>query len=471
MTTTETFEFSEDWTGVPVYCGMDVHKHVLAVTVYARDDSRAEFVKTAVFGTDSAALQMFWGFVHEYKPVKFVMEATNVYHHVVCTFLEERKVVAGWDYDVLVVNPADAAGMPGRQKNDSVDSKWLARYAAAGLIKGGRPIVLALEDLRSMFRTAYRIERDRTAMKNRIKKTLDRAGFRPKRFDLNTIWVRDFVFHLSDHDGTVGEFLTGTEEKGHPMNVHATSIERNMVFIEPYLDVKLSIGQKALIRQDVIELDFKAARKALLAVEIDRIIAVRPALRNLVMALASIPGLSAYSAAWLVAEAGPVQRYNNVAAFLGYCGCCPRCVTSARKVYSAHTSKHSNKYARTLFFNAAKVVCSLVKQESALKRYATRTAARKKRFSMKLAYSIISAKIARIAYSIMLSGKKFVNEPGFDSKNNPKLPAGMFTVAERKDVRNARRMLDRVAVMKQLGPLAERAAYFADALDRMLREN
>ncbi len=60
---TNAFEFSEDWTGVPVYCGMDVHKHVLAVTVYARDDSRTEFVKTAVFGTDSGALQMFWGFV------------------------------------------------------------------------------------------------------------------------------------------------------------------------------------------------------------------------------------------------------------------------------------------------------------------------------------------------------------------------------------------------------------------------
>ncbi|MHA1688278.1 MAG: transposase, partial [Promethearchaeota archaeon] len=33
--------------------------------------------------------------------------------------------------------------------------------------------------------------------------------------------------------------------------------------------------------------------------------------------------------------------------FSACCGCCPRVVSSAGKVYSAHVSRHSNKFLRT----------------------------------------------------------------------------------------------------------------------------
>ncbi|MHA1723988.1 MAG: hypothetical protein ACTSXH_03990 [Promethearchaeota archaeon] len=46
---------------------------------------------------------------------------------------------------------------------------------------------------------------------------------------------------------------------------------------------------------------------------------------------------------------------------------------SARKVYSAHVFRHSNKFLRTIFYNAAVVLCNLTKQEFTLKRFATRT--------------------------------------------------------------------------------------------------
>ncbi|MHA1764344.1 MAG: hypothetical protein ACTSYC_11415, partial [Promethearchaeota archaeon] len=47
---------------------------------------------------------------------------------------------------------------------------------------------------------AFRLEKDRTALKNRIKKTLDRAGIRPRFFNLNHQWTRGMViYELKSH--------------------------------------------------------------------------------------------------------------------------------------------------------------------------------------------------------------------------------------------------------------------------------
>jgi transposase len=469
--TTETFEFSEDLDDIQHYCGLDVHKYELAVAIYARDDTGHEFTKHGTFGTDKRGLQMAWGFARKYKPVSFAMEATNIYHHVIYTFLEERKREASWDFDVLIFNPADAAGLPGRQKNDKVDAKWIARYLAAGLLNSGRPIVTTMEDLRAIFRAANRIEVDRTAMKNRIKKTLDRAGFRPRGFNLNSQWSRDLVFHLADNDGPVSTLLSGFDDPAHPLHNHAAKLSKNTHKFELYLDIMLSHGQKALIRQDIAELEFKTARKALLAVEIDCIIAIRPGLRALVHAIASIPGFSPFSAAWLLAEVGGVHKYENVSKFLAYCGCCPCKKSSAGKVYASHVSRHSNKHVRTMLYNSAKVVCTILRKDSALKRYASQTMARKGIHAPRLAYSIVASKLARIAFAIMRTGREFAPEPAVAPGNIARPGGGAFTVAERRVVRNARRLLNRLPNLKGLGILGPRARQLAEALDRALQEN
>nr|MDO8117611.1 IS110 family transposase [Candidatus Sigynarchaeota archaeon] len=401
------FKFSDNWKATTFYCGLDVHKYQLTAAIYARDDSGNEFSKSEIFGTDGAALKMFFAFVKTYRPIKFAMEATNVYHHVVATFLERMKERAEWMYDVFVFNPGDATNIPGRQKNDPVDARDIARYLAAGLLKAGKSIITALEDMRAIFRTAARIEVDRTALKNRIKKAMDRGGLRPVGFDLNTNWARDFLYHLTDHEGTVGTFLDKSLTASGPLNAHTKIIGRNLPKFEPYKDVILTYGQKAVIRQDLVELEFKTARNALLAVEIDNLIALRPGLKQVIENVASIPGITPYSAAWLVAEVGHASMYRTVRHFLSYCGCAPRVMMSSGKVYSAHVSRRSNKFCRTIFFNAAKVMCFVVKKDSALKQYATRVVNRKRDRGMSLPVCIVSAKIARIVFAILRDNTAF----------------------------------------------------------------
>ncbi len=310
--TSVTFEFSEDLDNAAYHCGIDVHKHQITVALIGKDDTGRENNAEDVFATTPAGLDHFWGYVGKYKPITFSMEATNVYHHIVSTFLEEKKKDAPWQYKIIIASPPDVAGIPGRQKFDVADAKTLARYAAVGLLKSGHEINVPLEDIRALFRSAMQVEKERTRLKNRIKKTLDRGGFRPFSLDFNYNWSRDFIYQLTNHEGTIGSFYEKCVGANSPVREHIPIVIRNKPRLEPYFNIQLSPGQLALVRQDMVELEFKTTRKTMLSVEIDRIIGSRPGLRQSIVNIASIPGISSYSAAWLIAEIGDVYRFHDV---------------------------------------------------------------------------------------------------------------------------------------------------------------
>lgn len=446
----QVFKFSSHLGDVRPYCGLDVHKHELAACIFARDDAGQDLVASNVFGTDPAGLAAFWAFAREYRPVAFTMEATGVYHHVVATFLDWERWTAGWSFELLVINPADAKGIPGRQKNDPVDAEYLARYTAAELFKPGRAVATPLEE-------------QRTRCKNRVKKTLDRAGFRPQRLELNSEWTRALVLALTEHRGTVGELLAAAGVPGHALAPHARYLASNRAYFAPYETVSLTHAQRALVRQELAALEFNTARKALLAVEVDAVVSTRPGLAQLVGCLASIPGLSPFSAAWLLAEVGPVTRFGTVGQFLAYCGLVPRTFKSAGRVYSGHLTRRSNKYARTVFYNAAVVLAYLVKKESRLKQYATR--ALKRKHHRTLGLLVVAAKIARVAYSVMRDRVPF--NPDGGAQDPPAGVPGGFTVADRKTIRRARNCLQRLDAIEKLGP---RLNLDVDRLARALDE-
>ena len=466
-----TFKFSEDMGNMQFYCGLDIHKHQLEVAIFGRDDSGHEFTKDELFSMDPEGLKSFWGFVKPYRPVMFAMEATNVYHHMVALFLDEQKKSAKWTFECMIVPPADAASLPGKPKNDRVDAERLARYVAAGLLHGGKPIVLPLEDLRALFRAAWHLECEMTAMKNRIKKQLDRGGFRPEKLNLDATWVRDFLHGLAGYEGTVGSYFTTCMNDTSTRPISKKLLEKNRSLFERFFDVQLSLAERALVRQEIVELEFKTARKALLAVDVDRIIMVRPALKQLVENVASIPGISMYTATWLVAEIGPIQRYPSVKNFVSYCGCCAREVSSANVVYSAHLTRRSNKHVRTMLFNAAKSVCTIIKGDSALKTYAQRVIARKSLRGPKLSWCIVAQKIARIIYGIMCSNMPFDSTKACNLKKHHDDPGKVLSFADKKTLRRARNALRRVATIDNLKLISLKAKVFADALDDALREN
>jgi transposase len=464
------FKFSVDWTKPVFFCGLDVHKYELAAAVYSRDDSQSDFLKTDVFSTDSVGLKKFWHFVKKFQPYGFVMEATGIYHHLIFRFLQNMRTKVHWPFKIVVVNPADASGIPGRQKFDRIDAENLARYLSMGLFKNGKPIIEVLEDLKAIFRTAARIEKDRTALKNRIKKTLDRVGIRPRGLNLNHEWVREFLHHFIDQKSSLGECLNEINAEKHILKGHRNKILKNLKKFIPYFEFSLTSAQKAIIKQDLVELDFKTARKSLLAIEVDQMLLDRPGLRRRAHILASIPGISPFSAVWILSEIGNIQEFPSKQQLLAYCGCCPRVVSSAGKVYSAHISRHSNSYLRTIFYNAAVVICNLVKKDSVLKEYARKVKRRKAQYSMKLVYCIVAAKIVKIMFAILRDNVAFEPDHGRALfKQDRTLNYNIFTISDRKLIRHARNSLKRVNEVQNLGLLGEQSIRLAEQLESVLQ--
>ena len=459
------FKFSVDWTKTALYCGLDVHKYELAVAIYSRDDSESDFLKTNVFSVDTKGLKSFWRFVEPFRPNGFAMEATGIYHHVIFNFLKQQRSKVHWPFKIIVINPADASGLPGRQKNDKIDATSLAKYLAMGLLQNGRPIVQSLEDLKAIFRMAARIEKERTQLKNRLKKTLDRAGIRPRRLNFNHDWVCILMQEFIAHEGSLGEFLTDLMNNEDILTRHRNQIKKHLKDFLPYFEFSLTSAQRVLLRQDLVDLNFKTARKSLLAVEVDQIILERPGLRKQAHVLASIPGISPFSAVWILAETGGIEHFQTMRQFLAYCGCCPRVVSSAGKVYSAHVSRHSNAFLRTTFYNAAVVLCNFTKKPSMLKEYANRITHRKASRGMKLVYSILAAKIVRVAHALLRDGMVFDPDHEISLKTQAKDPqACTFTVSDRKMIRRARNCLNRVREIEDIEILGD----YADEMARML---
>ncbi|TFG29883.1 MAG: hypothetical protein EU532_02150 [Promethearchaeota archaeon] len=155
------------------------------------------------------------------------METSGIYHHMIYKFLQSKRISTRWPFQILVVNPADAAGLPGRQKYDRIDAENLAKYLAKGLLKKGKPVIEVLEDLKAIFRMAAHLERNRTALKNRIKKTLDRAGIRPRYLDLNNQWVLHFLYHYIDQETSLGECIQALFKEEHPLAAIRNKIKKH----------------------------------------------------------------------------------------------------------------------------------------------------------------------------------------------------------------------------------------------------
>lgn len=197
-----------------------------------------------------------------------------------------------------------------------------------------------------------------------------------------------------------------------------------------------------------------------------------PQIRKHASNLASILGISKPAAVWVLAEIGSVKQFKTYCNFTAYCGCCPRVVSSADKIYSAHASRHSNIYLRKIFYSAAYIVYTVLKADSELKIYANRTLQRKRRVAFKLAVCTVATKLTKIAFAILRDGVPFDPEHSQGHLSPSKKEKDqIFTLIDKKIIRHARNVLRRVSEMEktqELGILGEDINIIAEHLDSLL---
>jgi transposase len=137
--------FGKKLEGMPILndhvAGVDIGKSMIMVAVppsFAEDHTRA-------FGTNTEDLEAIVEWLKELKIEKVAMESTSVYWIPLYDLLQLHKL------EPLIINPKRVKMFPGR-KSDVLDSQWLMRLLACGLLDAGFLPPLEMRALRDLAR-------------------------------------------------------------------------------------------------------------------------------------------------------------------------------------------------------------------------------------------------------------------------------------------------------------------------------
>ena len=148
--------------------GLDIHKALIVATVFTPHTA----TETRSFGTQTDDLLALGDWLTATGVTHVAMEATGVYWKPIYNVLEQYEFEA-----VLVVNPQQIKGMPGR-KTDVQDSQWIASLLRIGVLKGSYIPARPQRELRELVRYRKSLIQARTSEVNRVQKVLEGANIK-----------------------------------------------------------------------------------------------------------------------------------------------------------------------------------------------------------------------------------------------------------------------------------------------------
>jgi len=295
-----------DFTGQPIYIGLDVHKKSWSVSIFSK------------YG--------------EYKTFSQPPEADKLVHYLSHSFpgaLYYAAYEAGycgfWIHDqlrqngiqCLVVNPADipTKNKERRTKRDPIDCRKLARSLRNGEIEGIYvPCRSKLED-RTLIRTRQSMVRKQTRCKNQIKGML--------------------LFY--------GVVIPEQREMGHWSRRFIQWIERiRMERASGDIALKAHLEELNHLRQLIASLN-----RAIL--HLARTEEYRPFVRL----LKTVPGISTLTAMILLAELGEITRFPSLDELSCYVGLIPDTQESGEKEYVGAITQRRHAQLRWLLIEAS----------------------------------------------------------------------------------------------------------------------
>jgi transposase len=373
-------------------CGIDVHRDLLVATILS---DQTKQTKNFTNSLDDIDKLREWLKTNECK--KAVMESTSIYWVPLYLALE----AAG--YDVVLANAHQVKGIPGR-KTDQSDSDWLAHLLRGGQIKPSYVPQKHLRELRELTRLRVKYVQNRTAVKNRCQKVLNRVNIRLRS-------------KLSDVFGKAGmEILNGlmAGKTVEAILEHAQSKQ-----LKSRVDEIKSVAKGTLSENDIFVLKQLTKTIENLNEQIHQIEARIETLANQgdVEIVSSIPGVGKRSAAAILAEIGDAKRFSNGKQVASWCGLAPSLHQSAGLTVLGSITKQGSRWLR---WNMVEVAHAAVRvRDSKFRAFFMRVRAKK---GNKTAYVAVARKMLTVVWHLLVNGEKYVEE-GF-SKTAVKVRAG-----------------------------------------------
>lgn len=295
-----------DFTGQPIFIGLDVHKKSWEVSIHTRHGEYKSFSQPP----RAAALAHY---LRHYFPGALYYA---VYEAGYCGFWIHDQLVQEAIH-CIVVNPADVPtrNKERRRKRDRVDCRKLARGLRNNELEGIYvPSRAKLED-RSLIRTRLSMGRKQTRSKNQIKSMLHFYGVEiPEEKEMGH-WSRRFIQWI---EGIRMERASGD------------------------LALKFHLEELDHLRQILAKLN-----RAILA--LSRTEEYRP----WVSLLRTVPGISTLTAMILLLELGEITRFPSIDELCSYVGLIPDTQSSGEKEHAGGVTQRHHSHLRWLLIEAS----------------------------------------------------------------------------------------------------------------------
>ncbi len=252
--------------------GLDIHKKVIVASVFTPTLS-----ETRSFGTLTDQLLALADWLIACGVTHVAMEATGVYWKPVVNVLESYDFSA-----VLVVNPQQIRGMPGR-KTDVQDAQWIASLLRVGVLKGSYIPPRPQRELRELVRYRTSLVQTRAQEANRLQKVLEGANIK-----LSSV--------ISDVLGVSGQRILAALAAGESDPQVLTAALHGIVQAHQRLMLKVQLGHMTFLDQQIATLS-------------DEITVRLANFDDALTRLATIPGVGRRTAEILLAEVGTCSGF------------------------------------------------------------------------------------------------------------------------------------------------------------------
>lgn len=167
--------------------GLDVHKKTVVATVRRVDPAGKVENRTKTFATMTRDLLALADWLAAHGVAIVAMESTGTYWKPVFNLLDGR-------FSVVLVNAHHIKQVPGR-KTDVKDSEWIAQLLQHGLLRPSFIPPRPTRELRDLTRQRTQLVGEKTAVANRIQKTLEDANIKLGSVASNVLGVsgRDMI--------------------------------------------------------------------------------------------------------------------------------------------------------------------------------------------------------------------------------------------------------------------------------------
>jgi transposase len=322
----------------PRCCGLDIHKKSVVACVIVPGPNGQPRKAVRSFGTMTADLLELADWLNAQGVTHAAMESTGPYWKPVWNVLEGS-------ITLLLANAHHIKAVPGR-KTDVKDAEWIADLLRHGLIQGSFVPDRDGRELRELTRYRTSLVQERTAVVNRLQKTLEGAN-------IKLASVASDILGKSGRQ-MLDALVAGETDATALAQLAQGRLRQKRQALEQALTGRMAAHQRFLVAQQLAHIDFldEAIERVSSAIA-ERL---RPAEQTAVERLDTIPGVGRLTAEVLIAEIGAdVTRFPTARHLASWAGMCPGHRESAGKRLSGKTRKGS-KWLRTALVEAAHAV-------------------------------------------------------------------------------------------------------------------